>query len=107
LGILTRIDTVIWVGLLFLHQFITRWRETRGEQSLPQRVPWQSWAIFLGVLAPWYIFSWAYFGTLLSRSLSAKQLAYEVDSLQAFTRLAQQVATPFFEQHTLGIARAS
>jgi arabinofuranosyltransferase len=110
LGILTRIDTLMWVGLLFLHQFITRWRETRGigtgrrwHDQLLQRLPWQSWVIFLGTLAPWTVFSWAYFGTLLSRSLTAKQLAYTVDSLQALTRLAQLVATPFFEHHTLGI----
>jgi hypothetical protein len=110
LGILTRIDTLMWVGLLFLHQFITRWRETRGigtggrwSTRLLQRLPWQSWAIFLGTLSPWIIFSWFYFDTLLPRSLAAKQIAYIVDPLQALTRLAQLVATPFFEHHTLGI----
>jgi hypothetical protein len=103
LGVLTRIDTVLWVGLLFLHQFVTRWRETRGTTALRRRVPWQSWLVFVGTLTPWYVFSWAYFGTLLSRSLAAKQAAYRVDALQAFTRLAQNVATPFFEHHTLGI----
>jgi hypothetical protein len=103
LGILTRIDTVLWVGPLFLHQFITHWRATRGSDSLVRRVPWQSWAIFAGTLAPWYAFSWAYFGTLLSRSLTAKQVAYKVDALQAFTRLAQNIATPFFEYDALGI----
>jgi hypothetical protein len=103
LGILTRIDTILWVGLLFLHQFIKRWRETRGATPLIRRVPWQSWAVFVGTLAPWYVFSWAYFGTLFPRSLAAKQVAYKVDGLQAFTRLAQNVATPFFEHHTLGV----
>jgi hypothetical protein len=103
LGILTRIDTILWVGPLFLHQLITHWRETRGQTRLFQRLPWQNWAIFLVTLAPWYIFSWAYFGTLLSRSLSAKQLAYTVDSMQAVTKFAQHIATPFFEQETIGI----
>ncbi len=103
LGILTRIDTALWVGLLFLHQFVTRWRETRGVSPLMRRIPWPSWLIFVGTLAPWYVFSWAYFGTLFSRSLAAKQVAYKVDALQAFTRLAQNAATPFFEHHTLGV----
>ena len=102
LGILTRIDTVLWVGLLFLHQLITHWRESRGQTRLLGRLPWQSWLIFLGALAPWYLFSWAYFGTLLSRSLAVKQLAYRVELLQAVTRLVQHVATPFFEHETLG-----
>jgi hypothetical protein len=103
LGILTRIDTILWVGPLFLHQLITHWRVTRPSGSLLRRVPWQSWSIFVGTLIPWYVFSWAYFGTLLSRSLTAKQVAYKVDALQAFTRLAQNIATPFFDYDALGI----
>ena len=102
LGILTRIDTLIWVGPLLLHEAFTYWRETRGVDSLLRRLPWPSWGIFAGVLAPWYLFSAAYFGTLLSRSLSVKRAAYAVDGLQAFTRFAQHLATPFFEHHTLG-----
>jgi hypothetical protein len=109
LGVLTRIDAMIWVGPLFLHQLVTRWRETEaappysGILGLVRRLPWQSWAIFAALLAPWYLFSWAYFGTLLSRSLIAKQLAYTVPPLHALTRLLQQVATPFFEYDALGI----
>jgi hypothetical protein len=109
LGILTRIDAIIWVGPLFLHQLVTHWRETQaapthsGIRGLALRLPWQSWAIFVALLVPWYLFSWAYFGTLLSRSLIAKQLAYTVPHLHALTRLLQQVATPFFEYDALGI----
>jgi hypothetical protein len=109
LGVLTRIDAIIWVGPLFLHQLVTHWRETQvapipfSVRGPLQRLPWRSWAIFAALLAPWYIFSWAYFGTLLSRSLTAKQLAYTVPQLHALTRLLQQVATPFFEYDALGI----
>jgi hypothetical protein len=109
LAILTRIDTIIWVGLMYLHQLYTHWRATESatgdslRQTLRQRLPWQSWLIFGVILAPWYLFSWAYFGTILSRSLSAKRVAYVVSDLQAVTRLIQHIATPFFDYDALGI----
>lgn len=103
LAILTRIDTVIWVGPLLAHQAWTHWRASRGARRWHQRLPWPSWAVFGAVLAPWYAFSWAYFGTLLSRSLSAKSVAYVVDGLQATTRLLQHIATPFLDHETLGV----
>ncbi len=103
-GILTRIDSVIWAGPLFVHQFITGWRAARADPARRgwRWLPWQSWAIVVALLAPWYLFSWAYFGTLLSRSLEAKRLAYHVGSLHALTRFLQHIATPFFEHVTLG-----
>ncbi len=109
LAVLTRIDTVLWVGPLFLHQLAEHWWRTRqapaggGWHGLLKRVPWQGWAIFGTILLPWYIFSWLYFDTLLSRSLSAKRVAYVVDDLHALTRLLQHIATPFMEQETLGV----
>ncbi|MBN1680125.1 MAG: hypothetical protein JW966_07520 [Anaerolineae bacterium] len=107
LGVLTRVDSLIWVGLLFLYMPIMRWRSIPDAAGHARRItrwlPWRSGLIFAGGLLPWYVFSWAYFGTLLSRSLSAKQAAYRVDSFQAMTRLIQHVATPFFEQETLGV----
>ncbi len=105
LGILTRIDTVIWAGLLLLHQLVTRWNDRRHDASNRwfDRLPWQSWTVGAAVVTPWYVFSLAYFGTLLPRSLSAKRLVYVVDDLQAVIRLLQHVATPFFDHKTLGI----
>ncbi len=101
LGVLTRVDALIWVGPLFAHQLIAAWRAGAGRGR--KWLPWRSWAIFLATIAPWYLFSAAYFGTLLSRSLSAKRVAYVVDDLQALVRLLQHIATPFFEQETLGV----
>jgi hypothetical protein len=101
LAILTRVDTAIWVGPLFLHQLITHWRDTR-QQPWQRRIPWQSWAVFAAVLIPWYGFSWAYFGTFVSRSMAAKRLAYEVTPGHALIRFLQHIATPFFEHETLG-----
>ena len=99
LGVLTRVDTLLWVGPLLAHQLLVAWRAGRGWA----RVPWRSWAVFLATLAPWYLFSAAYFGTLLSRSLSAKRVAYIVDDFQALVRLFQQMATPFFENKAFGV----
>jgi hypothetical protein len=104
LAILTRIDTILWIGLVFAHQVFTRWRARRAEPvPLRRWLPWQSWLIFAAILIPWYAFSWAYFGTLLSRSLSAKRVAYQVGDLHALVVFMQHVATPFFEYRTLGI----
>lgn len=108
LGILTRIDSLIWVGPLLAHQLVTRWRERsapgEGQPAVPwlARLPWRSWLWFGAILLPWYGFSWAYFGTLLSRSLSAKQVAYIVEDWSALTRLLQHIATPFLEQEAFG-----
>lgn len=103
LGILTRIDTLIWVGPLLLHHLFAHWRETTNIEKWWQRFSWRTWIIFGGILLPWYLFSWAYFGTVLSRSLSAKQIAYRVDDFQAVIRLLQHIATPFFENESLGV----
>jgi hypothetical protein len=103
LGILTRIDALIWVGLLMLHQLITRWRESSGAAMVWQRFPWRTWIITGLLLLPWHLFSLVYFDTLLSRSMSAKQVAYHVDSFQAATRLLQHIATPFFDHEALGV----
>ncbi|MEB2289101.1 MAG: hypothetical protein OZ934_13425 [Anaerolineae bacterium] len=101
LGVLTRVDALLWVGLFFAHQLFVAWRAGRGRGWA--RLPWRSWAIFVATLAPWYLFSAAYFGGLLSRSLSAKRVVYIVDDFQALVRLLQQMATPFFEYETFGV----
>lgn len=108
LGILTRIDSLIWVGPLLAHQLVVCWRargvKGEGQATRPwiARLPWRSWLWFGTILLPWFAFSWAYFGTLLSRSLSAKQVAYIVEDWSALTRLLQHIATPFLEQEAFG-----
>lgn len=101
LGVLTRVDSLLWVGPLLAHQLVTAWRAGAGRGWA--RLPWRSWAVFAAALAPWHLFSVAYFGTLLSRSLAAKRVAYVVDDLQALVRLLQQIATPFSDHQTLGV----
>jgi len=101
LGVLTRIDSLIWGGLLFAQQLWLAWRQR--ERPLRDRWPWKGWLIFGATLAPWFLFSLAYFGAVLPRSLDAKRLAYVVDDTQAIVRLLQHYATPFFEYDALGI----
>ncbi len=60
---LTRIDGLIWTGLLFLAMTL---RE--------RQVPWRAALVFGLVWLPWGIFSLVYFGTLLPNSLVAKQI---------------------------------
>lgn len=104
LGVLTRIDALIWVGLLFAHQFVWAWRqEARAGRRLRSWWPWRVWATFVAVIAPWFFFSLIYFGAAIPRSLDAKHLAYVVDGTQAAVRLLQHLATPFFEYDALGV----
>lgn len=104
LGALTRIDALIWVGLLLLHHAITCWRAHPAPgRHLTRRVPWKLWTLFVALLLPWFAFSWLYFGQVLPRSLFAKRMAYDVADLQALTRFMQQIATPFSEHETFGV----
>ncbi|MBX3085189.1 MAG: hypothetical protein KF716_26380 [Anaerolineae bacterium] len=100
LGLLTRIDAALWIAPLGLHQVWEAWR--KGDGALIRRLPWRTWIAALLVITPWLIFSFAYFGTPVTRTFSAKIVAYKVDSLQAFVRLTQQYSTPFFEFDTVG-----
>lgn len=104
LGVLTRIDALLWAGLLLLHHWLIFWRaQTRPGVGLIQRIPWRTWGIFAALLIPWHLFSWRYFGVLVTSSVGAKRVVYHVDGLQALTRLLQHYATPFFESETLGV----
>jgi hypothetical protein len=95
LGILTRIDSGIWVALLFSWQFLESLRNRNG-------LPIRTWAAAAMILIPWLAFSTAYFGSPLPRSISAKSTAYIVPPASALVRFIQIYATPFFEQMTFG-----
>ena len=108
LGILTRIDAVLWVGPLLFAQWATYWHSVDPHLFSMQRrvwlrrVPWTIWGILVAVLLPWYVFSWAYFGTLFPQSLNAKRVVYVVPDTQAITRFVQILATPFSQNYLLG-----
>lgn len=104
LGVLTRIDALLWAGPLLLHQALMFWRaRAQPGAGLVRRIPWRAWALWVGLLLPWHLFSWSYFGTLVTSSVGAKRLVYFVESFQALTRLLQHYATPFLEDQTLGV----
>ncbi|MBX3066499.1 MAG: glycosyltransferase family 39 protein [Anaerolineae bacterium] len=95
LGLLTRIDAALWIAPLFLYQLVESWRKER-------RLPLRTWIAFVLTIAPWFAFSQFYFGSLLSRSLSAKSVAYLIEPLHALKTLLPRYSTPFFEFETFG-----
>ena len=100
LGFLTRIDSALWIGPLFLFQLVDVFRASKGK-SLLQRIPWQTWLAFVIVLLPWFAFSTVYFGSPFPRSLSAKTVAYVMPPGTALITLIQNYSTPFFEDSTI------
>ncbi len=71
LGLLTRVDALLWIGPVFAYQVFERYRRREAP-------PWRTWIAAVIVSAPWFIFSVLYFGSLLSNSLSAKGVAYKL-----------------------------
>jgi MFS family permease len=101
LGLLTRIDALLWIAPLLAFQLAERWRAAAG-RPLAERLPWRAWLVCALILAPWVIFSALYFGSPLPRSVTAKTLAYVMPPASALSRLIQAYATPFFEFDAFG-----
>ncbi len=59
--VLTRIDGLIFAGVLFIAIIISE-----------KRIPWRRILVFLVVTLPWFIFSMIYFGDFLPHSIRAK-----------------------------------
>ncbi|MDX2162131.1 MAG: hypothetical protein SF162_12455 [bacterium] len=94
LGVITRIDAVLWVAPLFGWQLI--------ESLRARRIPWRTWGAAALTAAPWFLFAWGYFGSPIPNSISAKSAAYQMPPLSALVRLIQTYATPFSEFETFG-----
>jgi hypothetical protein len=99
LGLLTRIDSALWVGPLLLAQLIETWRSRRT-------LPWRTWLMCAAVMLPWLIFSAFYFGSPLPNSLSAKTVAYVLPAGAALGTFITSYSTPFFEFDTFGAVGA-
>jgi hypothetical protein len=101
LGIFTRVDSGLWVALLFAYQLFDSWRLT-PDQPLLSRIPWRTWLACAVTIAPWFIFSAFYFGSPIPRTLSAKTVAYIMPPGSALVTFIQTYSTPFFEFDTFG-----
>lgn len=101
LAFLTRIDSVLFTSLLLLCQLGERWLAGRGTYPLA-RIPWRTWLAAGAVSLPWLIFAWAYFGSPIPNSISAKSVAYVLAPGSAFTELFRAYIVPFSEFQLLG-----
>jgi hypothetical protein len=101
LGILTRIDAAIWIGLLFAYQLFETLRSAKDSQII-NRIPWKTWLAFAITFTPWLIFSLLYFGSPFPRSLTAKTVAYIMPPGAALVTFIRTFSTPFFEFETFG-----
>lgn len=61
--LLLRPDGAAVGGALFVGHVVTR-----------RQVPWRAGLVYLAVVAPWFLFAWAYFDTLLPNTIAAKRL---------------------------------
>jgi len=100
LGLLTRVDAALWVGLLLLAQLIERWRSTQRLSA--SSLPWSTWLMAGLVILPWLVFATGYFGSPLPNSLSAKSVAYTLPPGAAFGTFLTAYSTPFLEYETIG-----
>ncbi len=71
---LTRQDSAVFIAVMIL----MFWLKNR-------RLPWRAFGVFCGVAAPWFIFSYCYFGAMFPTSLQEKQgyadgMAYFIDA---------------------------
>jgi hypothetical protein len=91
LALLTRPDTAILLGLLWLDRVLAE-----------RRVPWREGAIGLGLLAPWLVFGTLTFGNPIPGSIAAKSATYRLPPGADLVRLIQHYSTPFFGHEVLG-----
>jgi hypothetical protein len=110
LGLLTRIDALIWIGPLFALQALEGspfarliFRPARGgSQGRAWRLPWRTWGTFVLVLAPWLAFSTLYFGSPVPQTVAAKASVYVLQPGSAASFMLGRMATPFSEWDTFG-----
>jgi len=85
LATLTRADGALVAVMLGMAFFVTH-----------RRIPWRPLLLFVLLIAPWYLFSWGYFGSPFPVTLTAKQhqaqMAISESFAQGFLRLLRGYA---------------
>jgi hypothetical protein len=110
LGLITRIDSALWIAPLFAYQWFEHLRASnKGINPLSPRIlryiPLQTWLACLITIAPWFIFSTYYFGSPIPNSINAKTVAYVMTPGTAFVTLALGTfSVPFFETQLFPLA---
>jgi hypothetical protein len=100
LAVLTRPDTLIFIGPIGL-DYMIQWLASFRTASATAKTAWlKPAAFFLGPLLLWVLFATLYFGSPIPHSIAAKTAAYQLKSTEALFRLVQHYATPFLEQYT-------
>jgi hypothetical protein len=109
LAFLTRIDSVLWFGPLLLYQLgdCVMTRRKGASPCAPVNgvldlIPWRTWLAAALVALPWLLFAWAYFGSPVPNSVSAKTVAYIMPPGSAFVTLFRAYIVPFSESQLVG-----
>ena len=87
LAVLCRPDGMLIAAILALHYLLV----VRGP------IPWRSVGLFAAILAPWIIFSWAYFGSPLPATLAVKQAQGSMAISQRFAIGFITIAGSYFK----------
>jgi arabinofuranosyltransferase len=95
LALLTRVDALVLAAPMGMDWLV---RTVRKHQPFP----WKALLWFLIPVVGWYGFAWYYFGSPFPHSVTAKLVAYRLESGAAMIRLIQHYATPFFENNLFG-----
>lgn len=85
LAVLTRGDGILVALVLSLHYLL----------MVRNRIPWAALGIFAGITAPWFLFSWLYFGSPLPATLAAKQAQGSMAISQRFAVGLGTIAKPY------------
>lgn len=93
LGVLTRPDALLWALPLLLFQLIQHLREP-SEVAIYKKLPLQTWAVGLLVIAPWLIFATLYFGSPIPKTISAKEDVYILSATQGLFQFVGLYAFP-------------
>ena len=64
-----------------------------------RRIPWQSLILFALLVAPWYLFSWAYFGSPFPVTLAAKQHQAQMTISKSFAQGFLRLLRGYANQH--------